>query len=74
MSKATKNNETVVNHPYISTDTFLESAKPVYEFSAIQATAFKVSMKSIGKYYLPTLNDFVPYFENYLGLDKKEGK
>lgn len=72
MSKAVK--EQKFTAPYVSADTFIKAAKPTYRFEAMQARAFRVQMKSLGKYYLPTLEDFVPYFEKYLGIDKKEGK
>lgn len=62
------------NAPYVSTDTFLRSVDSIYQFENIQAKAFKIQMRGLGKYYLPTLEDFVPYFEKYLGIDKKEGK
>lgn len=67
-----KTENKVFNAPYVSAGIFLESAKPIYQFQDIQGEAFKVRMKSIGKYYLPTLEDFVPYFEEYLGIDKEK--
>lgn len=57
--------------PYVSADTFLRSIDPnQYQFDNIQASAFKVRMRVLGKYYQPTLDDFVPYFEQYLGIKK----
>lgn len=70
MAKTVK--QKVINTPYVSTNTFLMSAKAMYQFSNIQAEAFKVRMRSKGKFYLPRIEDFVPYFEEYLGIEREE--
>lgn len=64
--------EKVIHTPYVSADTFLMSARAMYQFSNIQAKAFKVRMRSKGKFYLPRIEDFVPYFEEYLGIEREE--
>ncbi|QHJ85509.1 MAG: hypothetical protein [Bacteriophage sp.] len=64
-----KQENKVSNMPYVSADTFLESATN-YQLDGMQQVAFKVKMKSIGKYEMPTLEDFVPYLEEYLGIEK----
>lgn len=66
MSKVEKQNE--ISTPYVSATLFLEVAKTKYQFENIQAKAFEVRMKSLGKYYLPKLEDFEPYFKEYLGI------
>lgn len=71
MAKASKQQK--VASPYVSADVFIHSAKPTYQFEDIQAKAFEVRMRSLGKYYLPTIEDFIPYFEEYLGIER-EGK
>jgi hypothetical protein len=67
------NKATVPQSRYISVDVFLKSAATVYQFEDIQAKAFKIRMKKMGKTYLPNLESFIPYFEEYLGISKREG-
>lgn len=70
MAKTAK--DKVVNTPYVSANTFLMSAKEMYQISNMQAEAFKIRMRSKGKFYLPRLEDFVPYLEEYLGIEREE--
>lgn len=71
MAKDTKKQKTFTP-PYVSADIFIRVAETKYQFEDIQAKAFKVRMRSKGKYFLPTLEDFVPYFEKYLGIESED--
>lgn len=51
-------------------DDFIEAIRPVVDLSAGKASGFKAYM--LGNHYLPSLEEFVPHLETYIGKEVKK--
>lgn len=66
MRMASKRTKPEYSHSgYIHIDTFIDTAKTVFELSEGQCEGFKALMA--GKHYQFSERDFLPYLEEYLG-------
>lgn len=66
---AKKVDKQAVVQPYISVDTFLKIVQPTYKLTHLQVKGFKVKMKSLGKSFMPKIDSFISYLNEY--MDKK---
>lgn len=57
--------------PYISVDTFLKIVQPTYKLTHLQVKGFKVKMKSLGKSFMPKIDSFVSYLNDYMDKNRK---
>lgn len=57
--------------PYISVDTFLKIVQPTYKLTHLQVKGFKVKMKSLGKSFMPKIDSFISYLNDYMDRNRK---
>lgn len=57
--------------PYISVDTFLKIVQPTYKLTHLQVKGFKVKMKSLGKSFMPKIDSFISYLNDYMDKNRK---
>lgn len=57
--------------PYISVDTFLKIVQPTYKLTNLQVKGFKVKMKSLGKSFMPKIDSFISYLNDYMDKNRK---
>lgn len=57
--------------PYISVDTFLKIVQPTYKLTHLQVKGFKVKMKSLGKRFMPKIDSFISYLDDYMDKNRK---
>lgn len=57
--------------PYISVDTFLKIVQPTYKLTHLQVKGFKVKMKSLGKGFMPKIDSFISYLNDYMDKNRK---
>lgn len=54
---------------YVSVNSFLKSAQPVYHLSKLQVAGFKGKMATLGMSKAPGLDFYLPYLREYLELN-----
>lgn len=63
--KSKEKQQTIVTANLVHIDTFLNTAKDLYNLSTLQIAGFKAYMA--GQLYQPSDKDFLPYLNKYLG-------
>lgn len=68
---ANKVDKQALVQPYISVDTFLKIVQPTYKLTHLQVKGFKVKMKSLGKSFMPKIDSFISYLNDYMDKNRK---